>query len=203
MNESNEKKTALLADDEKEKLSPLKKREIVKTLIIIFLAAMLVLTFFSNTIMNKSLPEITTVSVSSGKLTESIREKGVIESNQVYNVTADANKVVEKINIKRGQEVKKGDVLFVLKNVDDEKLELAENDYLQAKIDYETALLKDPVDYSSENQEIKAAREALNSAIAKRDAARSNEGAFNDAKNRYRENNAELKRLSAKKDDPV
>jgi multidrug efflux pump subunit AcrA (membrane-fusion protein) len=201
MNESNEKKTALLADDEKEKSSPLKRREIVKTLIIIFLAAMLVLTFFSNTIMNKSLPEITTVSASSGKLTERIREKGVVESNQVYNVTADANKVVEKINIKRGQEVKKGDVLFVLKNVDDEKLELAENDYLQAKIDYETALLKDPVDYSSENQEIKAAREALNSAIAKRDAARSNEGAFNDAKNRYRENNAELKRLTAKKDD--
>ena len=201
MNETNDKKAALLDEGEKEKFSSAKKREIVKTLIIIFLAAMLVLTFFSNTIMNKSLPEITTVSASSGKLTERIREKGVVESNQVYNVTADANKVVEKINIKRGQEVKKGDVLFVLKNVDDEKLDEAETLLEQAKNDYETALLKDPVDYSSENQEIKAAREALNSAIAKRDAAKSNEGIVADAKRRYRENNAELKNLTAKRDE--
>ena len=73
MNETNDKKAALLDEGEKEKFSSAKKREIVKTLIIIFLAAMLVLTFFSNTIMNKSLPEITTVSASSGKLTERIR----------------------------------------------------------------------------------------------------------------------------------
>lgn len=200
MNDTKEIKAMLSAGDEKEKLSPAKKRDIIKTIIIIFLAVMLVLTFFSNTIMNKSLPEITTVATSSGKLTERIREKGVVESNQVYNVTVDPNIVVEKINIKKGQEVKKGDILFVVKNVDDEKLETAETALDAAQLEYETALLKDPVDYSSENQEIKAARDELNAAIAKRDAFRASEGEVADAKNRNRVNSAELKNLTAKRD---
>ena len=66
MNETKEVKAVLSAGDEKEKMSPEKKRDIIKTIIIIFLAAMLVLTFFSNTIMNKSLPEIQTASATSG-----------------------------------------------------------------------------------------------------------------------------------------
>ena len=37
-----------------------KRREIIKTILIIFLAVLLVLTFFSNTIMNKSLSEVAT-----------------------------------------------------------------------------------------------------------------------------------------------
>ncbi|MBO5320765.1 MAG: hypothetical protein J6B01_13340, partial [Ruminococcus sp.] len=49
----------IMALKENEEKNPIKKREIIKTLIIIFLAAMLLLTFFSNTIMNRSLPEIT------------------------------------------------------------------------------------------------------------------------------------------------
>ena len=201
MNETKEVKAVLSAGDEKEKMSPEKKRDIIKTIIIIFLAAMLVLTFFSNTIMNKSLPEIKTASATSGKLTERIRGKGVIESNQEYNVTIEGSKVVEKINIKKGQEVKKGDVLFVIKNVDDEKLETAEDALNTAKLEYETALLKEPVDYSAENQEIKAARDALNAAIAKRDAARASEGEITAAKNRNRENTAELKNLTARRDN--
>ena len=45
-----------------------KKREWVKTVAIIFLAVMLVLTFFSNTIMNHSLPEVATANVTSGTI---------------------------------------------------------------------------------------------------------------------------------------
>lgn len=48
---------------------------------------MLILTFFSNTIMNRSLPEVSTGSVTSGKLTECVRGSGIVESNQVYEVT--------------------------------------------------------------------------------------------------------------------
>lgn len=48
-----------------------KKRERIKTIMIVFLAILLVLTFFSNTIMNHSLPEIATQACVSGNLTES------------------------------------------------------------------------------------------------------------------------------------
>ena len=43
-----------------------KRRGWIKNIAIIFLAVMLVLTFFSNTIMNRSLPEVATQYVQSG-----------------------------------------------------------------------------------------------------------------------------------------
>ena len=60
MNETKEVKDIAADSGDKEIKSPAKKRELIKTLIIVFLAIMLVLTFFSNTIMNRSLPEIST-----------------------------------------------------------------------------------------------------------------------------------------------
>ena len=50
-----------------------KRREWVKTAAIIFLTIMLLLTFFSNTIMNYSLPEVSAKYVQSGSLSEQIR----------------------------------------------------------------------------------------------------------------------------------
>lgn len=112
MNENtNIKENTSKINDKKKKdgddYSPIRKREIIKTLIIIFLAAMLVLTFFSNTIMNRSLSEITTETATSGKLTERVRGSGMVESNQSYEVTVDGNKIIDTINIKSGQEGKK------------------------------------------------------------------------------------------------
>ncbi|WP_295067462.1 HlyD family efflux transporter periplasmic adaptor subunit [Ruminococcus sp.] len=200
MNETKEVKDIKLLGDEKEKMSPEKRRDIIKTIIIIFLAIMLVLTFFSNTIMNKSLAEISTESVTSGKLTERIEKSGTVEANQSYNVTVEGNRVVEKIHIKKGQEVQKGDVLFTINTVSNDKLEEAEAELDKAKLEYETALLVDPVDYSDKNQEIKAAREELNAAIAKRDAARANEANASYAKSEYSSNKAELEKLTAEQE---
>ena len=195
MNETKEVKDIAADSGDKEIKSPAKKRELIKTLIIVFLAIMLVLTFFSNTIMNRSLPEISTETVASGKLTERIEKRGTVEANQAYNVTVDGNRVIEKIHIKTGQEVKKDDVLFTVNTVDNEKLETEEATLDTLKLDYETALLKEPLDYSSENQKIKAAREELNDLIAKRDAARANDSNAAYAKEENRRNKSELTRL--------
>ena len=197
MNETKEVKDILAERGEKEEKSPAKRRELIKTLIIVFLALMLVLTFFSNTIMNKSLAEISSEQVAAGKLTERIRDTGTVESNQSYEVKTDANRVIEKIHVKQGQEVHKDDVLFTVNAVGSEALELAETDYDKAKLDYETALLKEPLDYSEDNQEIKAARDEINALIAKRDAARNNAGTLAAEKERYKANKAEYTRLTA------
>ncbi|MBP5732425.1 MAG: hypothetical protein J6W66_01155 [Lachnospiraceae bacterium] len=50
-----------------------KRREWVKSAAIVFLSVLLVLTFFSNTIMNHSLPEVATKFVQSGTITSKIR----------------------------------------------------------------------------------------------------------------------------------
>jgi hypothetical protein len=52
------------------------RKEKIKNIAIIFLIIMLLLTFFSNTIMNYSLVEVSTQMVSSGKVTSKVRGSG-------------------------------------------------------------------------------------------------------------------------------
>lgn len=174
------------------KYSPTTKRDIIKTVLIIFLAVLLVLTFFSNTIMNKSLSQISTERTSSGKLTERIRGSGMIESNQSYGVTVDSNKTVDAVMVKAGKEVEKGDVLFTVGTGESEELTAAENALDALKLEYQKAMLTPPADYSEENQAIKNARDDLASAIAKRDNAIANQGGVQAAKDNYNNNKSQL-----------
>lgn len=180
-------KTANEIKGDEEIKDPRKKREIIKTVIIIFLAVLLVLTFFSNTIMNRSLAEITSERTSSGKLTERIRGSGMVMSNQSWDVTVEGNKTVEAINCKNGKEVKKGDVLLTVSAGDNEALTAAEDALAALELDYQKAILTPAADYSSENQAIKNAREDLQAAIAKRDAAVAGQGGVRAAKEKYEE----------------
>lgn len=163
--------SAKLLKEEKEERSPARKREIIKTILIIFLAGLLILTFFSNTIMNKSLPEVTTDKVTSGKLTERVRASGMVRSNQSYQVLSDGNYTVDTINIKKGQEVEKDDVLFVLKGSESEDLSTLEDAVADMELEYEKALLELPNDFAEEKKNVRDARLALDQAIAKRDEA--------------------------------
>ncbi|MDE6501937.1 MAG: HlyD family efflux transporter periplasmic adaptor subunit [Ruminococcus sp.] len=174
--------------------TPNRKREIIKTVLIVFLIIMLILTFCSNTIMNKSLAEITTESAVSGKLTERIRGSGLVESNQSYDVKIDGNKVIDTIMIKSGQEVKKDDVLFTVGTEESEELETAEDALIALELEYQKALLGNPEDYSAENQAINNARDDLNTAIAKRNNAVANSGSEKQALYDYNSNKNELTR---------
>lgn len=103
-----------------------KKREWIKTAAIIFLSVMLVLTFFSNTIMNYSLPEVATQYVTSGSITAKIRGTGVIESGDPYEVEIKESRKVESVAVKVGDEVQKGDVLLYLEEKESEELKAAQ-----------------------------------------------------------------------------
>ena len=91
-----------------------KNREWVKNAAIIFLAVLLVLTFFSNTIMNRSLPEAATEYVQSGPITAKVRGTGTVESQGNYEVKAPQTREIRAVMVKSGQQVETGDVLFVL-----------------------------------------------------------------------------------------
>ncbi len=177
---------------DKEEYDPRRKREIIKTILIIFLAALLVLLFFSNTIMNKSLPQITTERTTSGKLTERLRGSGMVLSNQSYGVTVDGNKVIDTINVKVGKEVEKGDVLMTVGTGESEELNAAIETLESLELEYNKALLSPDADYSSENQAIKNAREDLAEAIRKRDEAAANQGNIEAEKDTYKENKSQL-----------
>ena len=116
------------------------KREWVKTAAIIFLSIMLVLTFFSNTIMNHSLPEVATQYVQPDTITAKIRGNGIIESGDPYSVKIKGIRKVESVEVRVGDKVQKGDVLCYLSEEDSEELTLAKNNLTAAKKAYDDLL---------------------------------------------------------------
>ncbi|MCH5341169.1 MAG: biotin/lipoyl-binding protein [Acetatifactor sp.] len=103
-----------------------KRREWVKTAAIIFLSVMLVLTFFSNTIMNYSLPEVATQYVMSDSITAKIRGTGVVESGDPYYVEITESRKVASVAVRVGDEVQKGDVILYLEDSESEELKIAQ-----------------------------------------------------------------------------
>ena len=89
-----------------------KKRGWVKNAVIVFLSVMLVLTFFSRTIMNRSLPEVATASVSSGSINARIRGTGAVTAGDSYELVVKQTRKVETVYVKVGERVETGDVLF-------------------------------------------------------------------------------------------
>ena len=98
------------------------KREWVKTAAIIFLSIMLVLTFFAQTIMNYSLPEVATSYVQSGTITAKIRGTGTVESGDPYEVKVTESRKVASVAVVQGQTVQKGDVLLYLEDAESDEL---------------------------------------------------------------------------------
>lgn len=118
-----------------------KKKDWVKNAIIIFLVIMLLLTFFSNTIMNYTLPTVTTRMVSSGSVTSGIRESGNIEISESYVMKAEMTRKIESVKVEKDQHVNRGDVIFTLQDADSEELKKAEEDLDTAELNYYKSLL--------------------------------------------------------------
>ena len=91
------------------------RKDLIKNIAIIFLSIMLVLTFFSNTIMNYSLPEVATSMVEPGSVTTKIRGTGTLMADDPYKVTIQESRVIASVAVKEGDVVEKGQVLFTWK----------------------------------------------------------------------------------------
>lgn len=118
-----------------------KRREWVKNAAIIFLSVMLVLTFFSNTFMNYSLPEVAAQYVQSGTITAKIRGTGTVESGDPYNVKIGETRTISSVLVKTGDKVEKGDPLLLLEDKESKELKDAQAALDKAMLDFELALL--------------------------------------------------------------
>lgn len=160
------------------------RREWVKNIIIVFLLIMLILTFFSNTIMNYSLPEVSVTRISRDKVSKSYTLDLSVEANKTYSVTADESREIKRVAVRKGQQIKEGQILFYLEEVKDS----AEAKLLQEQIDaertaYEKALITASDDYFTFNQAVQVARDKLNQYInEKNNASSSSSGSSSDSK---------------------
>ena len=142
-----------------------KRREWVKTAAIIFLAVLLVLTFFSNTIMNASLPEVATQQVTQGTINAKIRASGSIAANETYNVKLTQSRKIESVKCKVGQQVNTGDVLFVLEAQESDELKAAKADLESKELEYQKSLINASNDTAQEDRDVQKLRDAYNEAL--------------------------------------
>lgn len=143
-----------------------KHREWVKTAAIVFLAVLLVLTFFSNTIMNHSLPEVAAKYVESGTINARIRGTGTVSANEVYEVSLSQTRKIRSVLVKVGQEVAAGDPLFQLESMESEELKAAQDTLDQMELSYQKSLIEASNSTSTEDRNIQKLREEYNEALA-------------------------------------
>ena len=165
-----------------------RKREWIKNIAIIFLTVMLILTFFSNTIMNYSLPQVATRYVESGSISAQIRGTGTVEAVDPYNVVVNESRVISSVAVKVDTYVEKGDVLYHLEDRESEELETARAELAAAELTYEKAILNGGLT-RAEVAEIEAGNvETLSESQARLEAAEANITALQNDVNVYQAN---------------
>lgn len=117
------------------------RKDTIKNIAIVFLAILLVLTFFSNTIMNRSLVEVSTQMISGDSITSKVRGSGTATAGDTYAVSINESRKIATINVKTGQEIDQGTVLFTLTETESDELTTAQDTLLSTQRDYNLAVL--------------------------------------------------------------
>ncbi|MCQ2432914.1 MAG: HlyD family efflux transporter periplasmic adaptor subunit [Clostridia bacterium] len=142
-------------------------RDIIKNITIVFLAVMLILTFFSSTILNRSLPEVAAQYAYGGQITSSVRANGMTEANENYEVIIEEGRVIQYVNVRRGDKVQAGDILFLLEDQESSELQAAMDQLNEAKKSYEKWKLQVENDIEDQKLEIRYAKEDLDKVRAR------------------------------------
>lgn len=132
------------------------RRAWIKNVAIIFLVVLLLLTFFSNTILNYTLPEVSAQYARYGTITTSVKLSGTVKANESYNVqyeaeqaeaengTVQSRKVIS-VYVKEGDTVSVDTPIISLQGGASEQLKVAQEEYDKLKREYDLALLEDTV----------------------------------------------------------
>jgi len=153
---------------------------------IAFLVIMGLLTFFSNTIMNYSLPQVRAQNPTQGSISESIKGSGTVVANKQAKVVSSDTRLIDQVNVYLGQEVVQGDILATLVPIkESEELKQAQSDLdalLKSKEqdDLNNSLIE--YDYSSYEDAIAAAQKNLTDANAALVSAQGKDAAVSTAK---------------------
>lgn len=124
--------------------STMKRRVWIRNIIIIFLAALLILTLCSNSIMNRSLPEVAVQYPQYGSIASRIRASGTVASNQSYDVTIEQTRVVSSVEVRVGQRVTKGDTILRLEPGDSSEVDALKTELANLNIQLIQKLREDP-----------------------------------------------------------
>ena len=94
-----------------------RSRKWVVRAMISFIVILALLTFFSNTIMNATIPKVMGANAIRGNLSYSNSATGTIEANEKTDIKSIEGRTIDKVNVTYLDYVTAGDVLFTLKDV--------------------------------------------------------------------------------------
>ncbi len=118
------------------------KRGWIKNLIIIFLVLILIFTLFSNTFMNRSLPEVAVSNSESGTITTQVKLTGTVNANTVKAVTLEYARKIDEVLVRRGDTVTPGTVLATLVAGESAEIDNLEIELKQLQIEYKKLQLE-------------------------------------------------------------
>ncbi|MBE6598489.1 MAG: HlyD family efflux transporter periplasmic adaptor subunit [Ruminococcaceae bacterium] len=148
------------------------RRAWIKNIAIIFLSVLLVLTLFSNTILNHSLPEVSAQYVSYDTISSAIKLTGTVKANESHSViyeddaSADGDTIgqtrkIVSVYVKEGDMVEIGTPILALKGGPSTELEAAEKELREKEDAYNLALLNDKVTSIGSGESVTAAEQRL------------------------------------------
>lgn len=103
----------------------MKRNKIINLIIAVFVGTFLFCLYFSKTIKNMLLTEVTVVNLKSGAIGDSFEANGITKYNNTHKICGFSNWNIKEITVKVNQKVKKGDVLG---KVDNDEIILAERE---------------------------------------------------------------------------
>lgn len=143
-----------------------RRARVIKAMIA-FVAILAVLTFFSNTIMNMTIPKVVGSYASRGNLSYSNGSKGdVVVDNQI-EIKGLEGRVVDEIKVTGFDSVKKGDTILTLKPIEDDETlatKKASLKTLEREKAYEARQPKQATDFSIQTDAINTAKTTLSEA---------------------------------------
>lgn len=172
-----------------------KRRGWVKDVAIIFLVIMLILTFFSRTIMNMSLPEVSGQYATYGNIAASVRGTGTVQTNMAYGVQISQTRQIKEILVRKGQDVEAGDTLILLEDDESEELTRAREELSTLRYSYRELLLNSKDVDSEDSLEIKNLREDIDKAYAKLESIDGDDSTLVTAKAAVKSLQAEIKAI--------
>ena len=143
-----------------------RRARVIKAMIA-FVAILAVLTFFSNTIMNMTIPKVLGSYASRGNLSYSNSARGTITVDNQVEIKGLDGRTVDEIKVTNYDPVKKGDTILTLKPLEDnEALETKKETLkgLEREKAYEARQPKNSTDLSSYSDSINLAKDTLSDA---------------------------------------
>lgn len=107
------------------KLTKNRRNKTVTTIIIVFICIIVLCTYFSKTVKNMLLSEVTVIHLKPGAIGDGFEGSGVVKYEDTHKIYSMSNWDIKEIEVKANQNVKKGDVLA---KVDNDEINLKEKE---------------------------------------------------------------------------